>query len=149
MAQDKESFISSEERPAVGFKPDTPISELRVRDLQTLLQGVTVSSIANRDLKSTRAGWPEFKDPNGKPEKYEYIKEVISKNEKDEKSEIDIYKPNKDIKDIKDTETFQPGGERVSPAAMDQLIRTISGLSEQVTQLTQEVQKLKQQPDKS
>jgi len=145
MTQDKESFISPEERPAVGLKPDTPISELRVRDLQTILQGVTVSGIAFRDLKSTSWNWPETKNNiNLKPEKWEYIKEVMSKNEKDEKHEIDIYKPNKEIKDNKDNEIPRSGGETVSPAAIDQLIQTISSLSEHVTQLTQEVQKLKQ-----
>jgi hypothetical protein len=49
----------------------------------------------------------------------------------------------------KENEGTSRGGETVSPAAMNQLIRTVSGLSEQVTQLTQEVEKLKQRPDKS
>ena len=41
MPEEKESFISQEERPVVRLHPDTPISELRVRDLQTLLRGTT------------------------------------------------------------------------------------------------------------
>jgi hypothetical protein len=135
MTQDKESFITSEHRPEVGLKPDTPISELRVRDLHTLLQGAFRSKFGNIENKM----WPEFKNSYGKPEKSE------SKNEwkelKDEKSESDKIsfgdKPNKE------NEGSQPDGEAVSPA-IDQLIRTISGLSEQVTSLTQEVQKLKQ-----
>jgi hypothetical protein len=188
MAQDKESFISSEERPGVSLKPDTPISELRVRDLQTLLQGVTFSKIGVNDTKI----WPETKDRFGKPEKNETKNETKPegkneakdlKNEKNEKPEK-YEKYEKDEKyegkyegknekyegkpETKDSTKYeyevryfnlkQPdkenvgtssGGETVSPAAIDQLIRTISGLSEQVTTLTQEVQKLKQQPDKS
>ncbi len=163
MTQEKESFISSEERPEVGLKPDTPISELRVRDLQALLQGVN----QNKGLASR---WPEFKGPNLKPEKYEYKNETkpewkdelkdlkYEKNEyknetkpewkdelkdlKYEKNEVDI--PRNLVKPTNEIPRF--GGETVSPAAIDQLIRTVSGLSEQVTTLTQEVEKLKQQP---
>ena len=86
MTQDKESFISSEERPAVDLHPDTPISELRVRDLQTLLQGATFSKVRINDTKY----WPEFKDRYGKPEKYETKNETKpeGKNEaKDLKNE--------------------------------------------------------------
>lgn len=138
MAQEKESFISSEQRPEMGLKPDTPISELRVRDLQTLLHGAFRSKFGNIENKM----WPEFKNAYGKPEKSE------SKNEwkelKDEKYESD--KTSFGDKPTKENEGSRPDGETVSPAAMDQLIRTISGLSEQVTSLTQEVEKLKQRP---
>jgi len=139
MTQDKESFISSEQRPEVSLKPDTPISELRARDLQTLLQGVTFSKIRGNDLKM----FPEFKNSYGKPEKWETKDERLEWKYEKEKFENDKTsfgdKPNRE----------NEGGVQVNPAPIDQLIRTISGLSEQVMQLTQEVQKLKQQSDKS
>lgn len=147
MAQDKESFISSEERPAVGLKPDTPISELRVRDLQALLQ-------ANIGSKS------KFNEKNEKIEgprgKYEGWKDESDKMKlENEKNDYDykIWKNDHDKiwydqqfggKPKQENAIPRFGDERVSPAAVDQLIQTISGLSEQVTQLTQEVQKLKQ-----
>lgn len=140
MAQEKESFISSEQRPGVALNPDTPISELRVRDLQTLLQGGTFEKVGVNDTKM----WPEFKGPNLKPEKYETKNERLEWKYDKEKYEVDLVKPNKEIKENKENEGSQPGGEIINPAAIDQLIRTISGLSEQVTTLTQEVQKLKQ-----
>ncbi len=112
MAQEKEPFISSEERPSGGLNPDAPISELRVRDLQTLLQSA-------RDYKI----WPEVKF------------EIKGKFEL------------QDHKNPLKTEQREVGGEMISPV-IDQLVRTVSGLREQVTQLTQEVEKLKQQPDK-
>ena len=139
MTQEKEPFISSEQRPEVGLKPDTPISELRVRDLQTLLQGAVRSKFGNIENKM----FPEFKNSYGKPEKSE------SKNEwkelKDEKYEYD--KTYFGDKTKQENEIPRFGGETVSPAAMDQLIRAVSGLHEQVAQLTQEVEKLKQRPD--
>jgi hypothetical protein len=128
MAQEKESFISSEQRPAVGLKPDTPISELRVRDLQTLLQGAFGSKL-------------KFNEKYEKNEKMEGKNETkdLGKNEK-----LEYETGSLGGKPPKENETFQPGGETVSPAAIDQLIQTISGLSEQVTTLTQEVEKLRQ-----
>lgn len=133
MGQEKEPFISSQQRPGVALHPDTPISELRVRDLQTLLQRFNIPKT-----------WPEFKDSYGKPEKSEYkeMKNEAKYEGKNEKYEIDIVKSPKENKENKENE----GGETFNRAAMDQLIRTISGLSEQVTQLTQEVEKLKQRP---
>lgn len=136
MAQDKESFISSEQRPGVALNPDTPISELRIRDLQTLLQAVTFEK---------QKTWPEPKDRSGKPEKYETKNEWLEWKYDKEKYENDlVLKPNKEIKENKENEGSRPDGEKINPAAIDQLIRTISGLSEQVTSLTQEVEKLKQ-----
>jgi hypothetical protein len=152
MAQEKESFISSEQRPAVGLKPDTPISELRVRDLQTLLQGAFGSKLKfnekyekNEKMEGKEDEWKNIKDL--KSEKYEKNEKMEGKNEtkdlgKNEKLEYET--GSLGGKPPKENETFQPGGETVSPAAIDQLIQTISGLSEQVTTLTQEVEKLRQ-----
>lgn len=144
MAQDKESFISSEERPAVGLKPDTPISELRVRDLHALLQG-NIGSKSKFNEKNEK-----IEGPRGK---YEGWKDELDKmkleNEKIDQEYKIWYDQYFGGKPKQENAIPRFGGERVSPAAMDQLIQTISGLSEQVTQLTQEVQKLKQQSDKS
>jgi hypothetical protein len=140
MAQEKESFISSEERPAVGLKPDTPISELRVRDLQALLQG-NIGSKSKFNEKNEK-----LEGPRGK---YEGWKDELDKMKLENENEKIWYDQYFGGKPKQENAIPRFGGERVSPAAMDQLIQTISGLSEQVTQLTQEVQKLKQQTDKS
>jgi hypothetical protein len=139
MAQDKESFISSEERPAVGLKPDMPISELRVRDLHALLRG-NIGSKSKFNEKNEKIEGPRGKYEGWKDE-LDKMKLENEKNDQDYKIWSDQYYGGKPPKE---NETTSSGGERVSPAAMDQLIQTISGLSEQVTQLTQEVQKLKQ-----
>jgi hypothetical protein len=135
MAQEKESFISSEERPAVGLKPDTPISELRVRDLQALLQG-NIGSKSKFNEKNEK-----LEGPRGK---YEGWKDELDKMKLENENEKIWYDQYFGGKPKQENAIPRSGGERVSPAAIDQLIQTISGLSEQVTTLTQEVEKLKQ-----
>lgn len=124
MAVEKEPFVASGERPDVGLKPDTPISELRVRDLQALLQG-------GGQFKKLEGAFEKF----WKLEKFE----KFEKFEKYEKFEWDKWWD----KLIHEFIPPVPGGGG-DPAAIDRLVRTISGLSEQVTQLTRDVEQLKQ-----
>jgi hypothetical protein len=75
-AQQNEPFVSGDDRPAVQLNPDMPVSELRVRDLSSLLGGQ-----AAKKLETAKELKPELK------EKFEIIKEKPEKFEHKEKPE--------------------------------------------------------------
>ena len=147
MAEEKESFVSSSDRPTVGLHPDTPISELRVRDLQALLQGGQMKKIEIQEKFAIK----EFKEKDWKEKDKEKEKEKDKEKEKEKdwKEVKDKEKePHKDLKewalekfwDLKQAVELPP----FVPGGIDQVIQTISGLNERVTQLTREVEQLKQ-----
>jgi len=82
-------FVAGEDRPRVQLHPDTPISELTVRDLSDLLGGATDlkkierKELIKEDLKQEKIEKFEHKE---KPEKFEH-KEKPEKFEHKEKPE--------------------------------------------------------------
>ena len=140
MSDPKEPFVPSQDRPQVGIHPDTPVSELRVRDLAQMLQGASqtksivadaTKTVANELQKSLivdlKQHWKEFiKEP---------IKEKIEKIEKNEKIEIDLV-PTK-LFEIPD-----PGPLTTQP--IDEVVKAVSSLTDQVSQLSRDVADLKQ-----
>ena len=141
MAEEKESFVSSSDRPTVGLHPDTPISELRVRDLQALLQGGQMKKIEIQEKFSPQEKFSikEFKEKDWKD-----MKDKDKEKEKDWKEGKDKDKePHKDLKEFWDLKQAVELPPQV-PGGIDQVIQTISGLNERVTQLTREVEQLKQ-----
>ena len=125
MAEEKEPFVASADRPNVSLNPDTPISELRVRDLHALLQ-------SSGHIKTSM-------------EKLTFLEKHIKnemKLEKLEHKELKFELPEKSPA----PEGISPAEQQVSgPTGIDQLIQTISKLTEQVSQLTKDVDLLKQQ----
>lgn len=121
MSTEKEAFISSEDRPHVGINPDTPIAELKVRDLHYLLTGVNVLGIAS-DFKILRDSGV-FKDLHDKDLSDGVRKYILD------------YPPYA-TKPIFGT---GPGPE------FDRVVRALSGLTEQVSQLSKEVEALKKE----
>jgi hypothetical protein len=128
MTEEKQPFVSGQDRPKVGLDPDMPISELRVRDLQAIVGGGRMS------LKSIVADAGVFK---------RYYKDWF-------KEYIKEWSDRKRIKDIVDEFEYEipefelPGPGPGPGPLMDQLVATMTRLSEQVDNLAKEVAELKQ-----
>ena len=152
----KEPFVSQADRPEVRLTPDTPIAELRVRDLTAIL-GAAAGKNPNFEVGKT--GVKDFFDKPRPEVAKDFIKEI--KPEKFEKPEIKgekhekLEKPEKfekpEIKEIKNEKiengegVFEPQ-KPVPDPRIDQLIQAVSGLAKQVGQLTNELEELKQKP---
>ncbi len=150
--ESKQPFISQEDRPDVRINLDTPLSELRVRELSAIL-GFMVGKNPNfevgktslkdffdKDFPEVAKDWikeskPEIVDKpakENKPEKFE----KHEKFEKPEKSEIKELKAEK----IENDGVFNPG--KGPDPRIEQVIQAISGLSKQVSQLANQVEEL-------
>src|SRR3954469_21586246 len=116
----KEPFVSQADRPEVRLKSDTPVSELSVRDLATLLGQLGPSrkdfwdgkDWAKDDFDGPVIKWKPEKPE--KPEKFEKAEkfekpEKLEKNEKLEKREIKELKLEKIESDGVYEPNFPPG----------------------------------------
>jgi hypothetical protein len=156
----KKPFVSPEDRPEVKLSADTPIGELRVRDLMTILgtaaSGKSPFEVGKTSLKDFfDKDFPEVaKDfiKEIKSEKFETkegkekeSKEKIEKREKFEKPE----KPEKpEIKEVKNEKIEREGGvfDAGTPQPdprIEQLIQAVSGLTKQLGQLANQVEAMK------
>ncbi len=134
--EQKQPYVSQEDRPEVKLKPDTPVSELRVRDLVHIL-GVSLTkpglSKSEADNPATSLWHPLWKaglsksEADGPPLGVKYFKEV-----KYEKWEIDErhYWP----------KVFPEPDPRV-----EHVIHALAGLTAQVSQLSDQVAALQKQ----
>jgi hypothetical protein len=140
----KEPFVSQADRPEVRLKSDTPVAELTVRDLATLLGqlGPTRKDFwdgkdwAKDDFDGPGNKWKEKEKE--KPEKWEKS-EKWEKNEKLEKREVKEAKAEKIETDGVYEPNFPPGPD----PRIDQVIQTLSGLTGRVAQLADQVEELK------
>jgi len=151
----KQPFVSKEDRPEVKISLDTPLSELRVRELGSIL-GFMVGKNPNFEVGKTSIkdffdkDFPEVaKDwlKEIKPEKFEKL-EKVEKNEKFEKHEKfekfeKFEKP--EIKEIKNEKIerdpiFEPGSG--PDPRIEQVIQALTGLAKQVAQLANQVAEL-------
>jgi hypothetical protein len=162
----KQPFVSKEDRPEVKINLDTPLSELRVRELSLILGqmiGKNPFEVGKTSLKDffdkpfpevVKDFVKESKPENiekpvkfEKPEKFEKL-EKYDKNEKFEKNEK-IEKPEKsEIKEAKAEKVevdgvFDPGKLVGPDPRFEQLIQAVTGLTKQVTQLTNQVEELR------
>ena len=162
----KEPFVSKEDRPEVKINLDTPLSELRVRELSLILGrviGKNPFEVGKTPLKDffdkpfpevlkdvVKESKPESVEKPvkfEKPEKFEKD-EKHEKNEKFEKNEK-IEKPEKsELKEAKAEKVEADGvfdpGKLVGPdPRFEQLIQAVTGLTMQVTQLTNQVEELR------
>lgn len=96
----KEPFMSSEDRPEVNLpKPETPLSELRVRDLSALISDAIVRKSIFKELKDhkyEKFEKPEFKEY--KDHKYEKFEKPEVKEWKDAYEPKRIFEPGPDPK---------------------------------------------------
>jgi hypothetical protein len=119
MSTGKEPFIAKQDRPDVKLPdPEQPISELRVRDLQTILSRPifkfrkdTFKEVA-KDIKE----WAYEKPP--------YIEYLVAKAAIETGPDPTL------------------GGDPVIQAGMDQVIQLVGGLSQKVNDLSDQVAKL-------
>src|SRR5215813_9734367 len=153
MPEQKEPFVSKEDRPEVKLPdPDQPVSELRVRDLQSILGAGILKKIEIKepikDFKIEKLEHKEwFKDfKDHKHEKWEHKepfkdykdhKPEHGKEFKLEKIEVDPLK-----------QTFEPGpdptqlGDPAVLAGLTQIIETVGGLTKRVDELANQVAEL-------
>jgi hypothetical protein len=163
----KEPFIGSEDRPEVKIDLDTPLSELRVRELSAIL-GFSTGKNPNFEVGKTSLKdffdkpWPEVAkdwakeikiEKVEKPEKPEKV-EKPEKFEKPEKEKLEKLEKNerKDIKHEKleklekiETDGFIDRQDFIPPGPdprLEQVVQLVAGLTEQVGRLANQVEAL-------
>lgn len=149
--QAKEPFISQEDRPEVRLAPDTPIGELRVRDLVSIL-GATARKIVEFEVGDSPL--KEFFDKPFPEVSKDFVKEA--KHEKFEKGEWKEFKGEKndkhekrekfektEIKEIKNEKLEgNPVVEQQPDPRIERLIEAVAGLTKQVGQLANQMEEL-------
>ena len=144
----KEPFVSQADRPEVRLKSDTPLTELRVRDLATLLGqlGPTRKDFwdgkdwIKDDFDGPVIKWKEDKEFKDKDKEKE--KEKPEKLEKREKLEKPEHKELK-VEKIEVDGVFEPSIPPGPDPRLDQVIQALSGLTTRVAQLADQVEELK------
>jgi hypothetical protein len=153
----KEPFVSREDRPEVKIDLDTPVSELRVRELSAIL-GYMAEKNPNFEVGKTPL--KDFFDKPFPEVAKDWVKEIktekldkfekFEKNEKIEKNEK-VEKPErKELKHekLEKLEKLEHDGvlerpEFIGPdPRMDQIVQAVSGLTEQVGRLANQVAEL-------
>lgn len=144
----KQPFVSKEDRPEVKISLDTPLNELRVRELGTIL-GFIVGKNPNFEVGKTPIKdffdkpFPEtVKDwiKELKPEKIEKPEFKELKHEKIEKPELKEHKHEKlEREPVFDPGTIGPGPD----PRFDHIVQVVSGLTKQVALLANQLEELK------
>jgi hypothetical protein len=141
-------FVAKEDRPEVRLTPDTPLSEIRLRDLPSIL-GVLASKNPEFEIGKTSLGdffdhKEDFDDVIKSPEK-QYEKdpdtdpkaEKVEKLEKLEKLEIDHHSKN-----VRAEGGVAVGYRTRTDPRMDDVIRVLTGLRTEVRHLADQMQEL-------
>jgi hypothetical protein len=134
----KKPFVSKADRPEVRLKSDTPLSDLTVRDLATILGQLGTGKDfwdgkdwQKDDFDGQNKPWKEGKEVKDKDKETKEFKDGKEKREikelKAEKLELDgVFDPNS---------TADP--------RIEQVIRALSGMSAKVDQLADQIEALK------
>ncbi len=162
----KQPFVSKEDRPEVKISLDTPLNELRVRELGAILgflgskseifdgNKTSLKDFFDKDFPEVAKDWlkdikiEKIEKPE-KPEKFEKF-EKHEKHEKFEKPEkVEKYERFEKIefKDQKNEKlerepVFEPGNIPVPDPMLQQVIQALAGLTKQVSQLANQVEEL-------
>lgn len=161
--ESKEPFVSPEDRPEVRINLDTPISELRVRELTSILGsliGKNPFEVGKTPLKDffdkpfpettkdfIKESKPETFDKPVKFEKPEKFEKFEKDKDKDKNEKIE--KPEKpEIKEVKAEKierdgVFDPGKLGTPDPRLEQLIQSVAGLTKRVSQLADQVEELR------
>jgi len=153
----KQPFVATEDRPAVKIDLDTPLSQLRVRELSAILGFMTGKNpfeVGKTSLKDFfDKDFPEVakdylkdvksdKFENLKAEKNEKLEQKETKPEKFEKHEkLETIEKTKSEKVENDAVVFDPAV-RADPR-IEQVIQAVTGLTKQVAQLANQVEELR------
>jgi hypothetical protein len=142
----REPFVAQEDRPEVRIKMDAPLSELRVRDLAAILHLGSRKDFwdgkdwQKDDFDGGIKWWKEKEKDKDKEKEKDKDKEKEKDKEKIEKPEFKEVKAEK----LENDGVFDPRTLGPDPR-LDQVIRSIAGLSEQVSQLADQVEQLKKE----
>lgn len=145
--ESKQPFVSKEDRPEIRINLDTPLQDLRVRELGAILgffatrrydlTGDPLKDFFDKDFPEVAKG-KEFKEKDFK-EKWEKEKnEKIEKHEKVEKGELKEIKNEK----LEREPVFEQGFQGPGPE-LQQVIQVLAGLTKQVSQLANQMEELR------
>lgn len=161
--ESKQPFVSQEDRPEVRLSPDTPLSDLRVRELAAILSIVAGKSphfeVGDSPLK-------DFFDKDDKESVKVKETKYETKEHKDKDKELRYeVKQHKDVKEVKMEKPeikekneklehlekkiemgeaiFEPRTLREPDPRIEQLILMVTGLTTEVSQLSNQVADLR------
>jgi hypothetical protein len=139
----KQPFVSQADRPEVKLKSDTPLSELRVRDLATILGQVGGTG---KDFWDGKDWQKDDLDGTIKDKEIKEIKEVKEVKDKDKDKREKLEKP--EAKELKAEKleldgVFEAGVPQGPDPRLDQVVQALSGLTVRVGQLADQVEELK------
>ena len=142
----KKPFISQADRPEVRLKSDTPLSNLTVRDLATLLGqlGTRKDFWDGKDWQKDDFDGPIVKWKDEK--EFKEGKDVKDKDKDKEKEKDKEIKEKREIKELRAEKLELDGAfEQVAQPdpRIDQVIRALTGISAKVDQLADQVEALK------
>jgi hypothetical protein len=123
MSGQKEPYVSQEDRPEVKIDPDTPLSQLRVRDIQVILGSGLLKKHENLEYKIF------------KHEKFEH-KELIKELIHDKPPALEVFKPGPE-------QVFDPVrmGDPEIRTGLAQLIQLVGGLTKRIEELTDQIKR--------
>ena len=159
--ESKQPFVSKGDRPEMRINLDTPLNQLRVRELSAILGFLadknpnfevgktSLKDFFDKPFPEVAKDWlKEFKsdkfekneklEKNEKFEKNEKI-EKPEKNEKIEKTEVKEVKAEK----VENDGVFDPGVSVRPDPRMEQVIQAVAGLTRQVSLLANQVEELR------
>jgi hypothetical protein len=147
----REPFVSQGDRPEVRIKLDAPISELRVRDLATILGLGTGKDFwdgkdwQKDDFDGGLKWWKEKEKDKDKLEKFEHKELKIEKHEhKELKLEKHEHKELK-LEKLENDGQFEVPQRPGPDPWVQSIFKAIAGLTEQVSQLTDQVAQLQKE----
>ena len=152
----KRSFVPKEDRPEVKISLDTPLSELRVRELGSILGFIAAK---NPNFEVGKTSLKDFFDKDFPEVAKDWVKEIksekfekIEKLEKPEKPEKLEKNEKLEIKELKNEKLerepiFEPGIPGPDPM-LQQVIQAVAGLTSQVAQLANQVEELRKKIEK-
>lgn len=154
-AASKQPFVSQKDRPEVRINLDTPLGELRVRELSAILGFMagknpnfevgktSLKDFFDKDFPEVAKDWiKEIKSEKLEKNEIKEIKgEKIEKQEKFEKNEKPEIKESKAEK-VENDGVFDPGKVVRPDPRMEEIIQAVAGLTKQVSQLSNQVKEL-------
>ena len=132
MSGKKEPYVSQEDRPEVKIDPDTPLSQLRVRDIQVILGSGILKKNENLEYKNLKHEKFEKHEKHEKFEHKEYIKEFVL----DKHPIQDVFKPG--FEQVIDPARI---GDPEMRAGLAQLIQLVGGLTKRIEELTDQIKR--------
>ena len=145
----KEAFVSEADRPDLRLKSDTPLTELRVRDLAVLLGqigGTRKEFWDGKDWQKDDFDGPVVVKDWKEDKEFKEWKEGKEIKEKDKEKEKDKDKrEGKELKieKLESDGVFDPGKLRRPDPRLDQIVQALTGLTARVAELTDQLEELK------